>query len=201
MAQVRQQVDHAGVGKAFDGHGAAEPIQRDARLGVERGEEEAGRDDVNHAAAVDLGVGHALAIVGAHGIFGPRRHRLAVSPDGVAGFGVDGHNIALVARNGVENAIDQRRRRTSADGVETGAVPFPDDFQLAEVLGGDFGRGGIAGVGIVAAEREPLVGVGAEQFTFRRVHRAGGEQRNRGQPFFQVNSMHELSSRIRLIFP
>ena len=69
--QIFQRVHDPGLRKSLYRHAPAESLQGQAGLGVERVEEEAGSGDVDHPAAVDLGVGDSLSIVLPHGAFEP----------------------------------------------------------------------------------------------------------------------------------
>ena len=159
MAQVGEQIDHAGFREAFNRHRAAEAFEWSSGCRVQRGQEEAGRDDIDDIAAVEVGIAHALAVVGAHGIGPAPSVGLAVGPQGGAGCRVDGDHVAARAGDRVQAAVDVTRRRAAALRLETGAVPGPGDFQIAEVLRRDLVGRSRTGVGEVIAQGGPLDGV------------------------------------------
>ena len=71
-----EEIHRARFGKAFDGDGSSEALDRLARLGIQRMQEEGRRDHINDIATVDIGVGDALAMVLPHGVLPPERLRL-----------------------------------------------------------------------------------------------------------------------------
>ena len=156
MAEVGEHVHHAGLRKAVHRHLAAKARQRRAGFSVERDEEEARGGDIDHAAAVDFIVGDAFAVVGAHRVFPSAGVGQAVAPQGFAAGRVDGDDVAPVAGEGEQFAVDIARCGAPAHRAHAGAVPDPGDFELVEVVGGDLGRFGVAGLGEVVAQGEPL---------------------------------------------
>ena len=84
-------VPGAEVVEEVDGSVLAEGVDRPAGVGVERVQEEAGGDQVDHSASVHVRVGDALPVVLPHRVLPPLGVRLAVGPQRLAGGGIDGH--------------------------------------------------------------------------------------------------------------
>ena len=158
--QVRQDVDDPGLREAGQRHGVAPVRQRPAGPGVERVEEEGGADDVDDAAAVHLGVGHALAVALAHP---------AVEAGGCAARGRSRASRRWPDRWRRRYGARRRRcrgcrRRRSGVERETPsafrpvvvAAPDPRDLEVLEVVRGDLIETRVAGVPGVAADVAPL---------------------------------------------
>ena len=194
VAEVRQQVDDAGVGEALDRHRLAEAFKMLAGLRVERVQEEGGRDDVDDAAPVDLGVADALAVAGAHRLFPTPRVRLAVGPERLAGGRVDGRYGPPVAGDGVEDAVDVARRRArQVQRMRPEVVPPPDPrhLEVPEVVGVDLVERRVPRAPGVAALVAPFaVGIAA-----RRLRLLRGDRRQHGHPGDERQQQAERTGR------
>ena len=98
MAQVRQQIDHSGLRKSVDGDWSTKAWQRRAGVGIESSQEECRADDVNHALAIDFGIGDALAVVLTHGVFPAEGVRFTVGPNGLTTLRI--HRDHVTTRTG-----------------------------------------------------------------------------------------------------
>ena len=149
-----------------------------AGLRVEGDQVVAGRDRVDDAAALHLGVGDALAVVLAGRGLPARLLLHPPHPEGLAGGGVDGHDRAALAGHGVEPVADLDRRAPVDEvglGPVVGRVPAPGDLELARVLGVDLVERRIAAAGLVPAPVAPLALV-------RPLVLSGAAARRRGPP-------------------
>ena len=169
--QVRQQVDHPGARKPRQRHRRPPVLEGPPGPGVEGVEEEGGADRVDDAAAVDLGVGDALAVPVPHAPVEPGSLRLAERPQRLSRRGVDrGHGAAL-AGHGIQRAVDVDRGRTGhpePSRPEVVAPPDPRHLEVLEVVGGHLVERRVAGMRRVAPDVAPFAGV-------------LGERRRRGQ--------------------
>ena len=159
LHQIGQHVDDAAGREAGHRHLRAPVLEVLARLGVDRVQEERRRGVEDHLAPADLGEGDALAVVVAHPAFPPRRVRLAVGPDRLAGAGVDRRHRAPLPGHGVEQAVDVERRGAEQRirrRAEVVAAPGPGHFQRREVGGGDLVERRVARLPGVAADVVPL---------------------------------------------
>ena len=159
--QVLQHVDRAGLRKAADGHGAAKALERLARLGVERVQEEARGRDIDHALAVDAAVGHALAVVRAHRIRVTRCLGFLECPQRLAGGRVERHHRAARARCRQQHAVDVDRQRAAVDVADVdaggiGRAPFPRHLQRIEVRGIDLVERGVARRAVASRDVRPI---------------------------------------------
>ena len=142
--QIFQRVNDPGLGKSLHRHGPAESLQRQTGLGVERVEEEAGSRDVDHPAAIDLGVGDSLSIVLPHGALKAQRVGLAEGPKGLTRSRIDGDHLPPLAGHSVEDTVDEDGRGFEGvvdRGAEVVRPPDPSDLQIFEVAGVDLVQG------------------------------------------------------------
>ena len=156
----RDEVEDPGRREGVERHRRTPVLERTPGLGVKRPEEEGGRGDVDHAAAVDLGVSHPLAEVRTRRAEIAHRLRFAEGPERLAGTGVDRHRLAPLPGDGVEHTVGEHRggpRGVLDPGAEVVATPNPGHFEIGEVRGVDLGQAGVrAGVAGVAAQITPL---------------------------------------------
>ena len=142
--QIFQRVHDPGLRKALYRYGPSESLQVLASLGVECVEEEAGSRDVDHPAAIDLGVGDPLSIVLPHGALKPKRVGLAVCPKDFTRSSVHGDHLSPRADSRVEDAVDEGWRGLGGESDRGGKVvrsPDPSDLQILEVAGVDLVQG------------------------------------------------------------
>ncbi len=160
--EVLQHVDRTGLAEAGHGHRFTPAFDRLAGLGVEGVQEEAGRRDEHDALAVDLRVGHALAVVRPHRVFVTGRQRFLERPQRLAGRRVERHHGAARPRHGDEHPVDVDRQAAAVDltqlraGRQVAAVPLPRDLQVVEVRGVDLVVSGIPGGGVATRDRGPV---------------------------------------------
>ena len=156
VAQVVEQVHGPGLGEALDVHRASEALDGLAGLGVERVQEERGRDHVDDVAAVDVGVGDALAVVLPHRVLPAEGFGLDPVPEHFAGGGIGGDHVALLAGDADQLAVDVDRRRARVNYRIRGAVPDPVHLELVEVAGVDLREFGVALAAGVSADVGPV---------------------------------------------
>ena len=100
MTQVGEHVDDACFREAIDRNRLAETFYGHARVGIEGGEEETWRGNIDNATAINACKANAFAVIGAHRILASGRVGLTVRPERLARLGVNRHHVALIARNG-----------------------------------------------------------------------------------------------------
>ena len=136
------------IGQEVDRPAGPERLDRKARIGVERVQEETRCHDIDPPGAIDLRVGHTLAVVLPHRIGPALGGRLAERPEGLAGRGVERHHGSTLSRHPEQLALGVDRGR-SQDVVDTRseviASPDPGHLEFLEVLGVDLIEWCVAG--------------------------------------------------------
>ena len=184
VAQVGEQVHGPGLREALDVHRTAEAFDGLAGLGVQRVQEEGGRDHVDDVAPVHVGVGDALAVVLPHRVLPAEGLGLDPVPEHLAAGRVGGDHVALLPGDADQLAIDVDGGRARVNVRIRGSVPDPLDFELVEVGGVDLGQLGVALAAGVAPDEGP-VALGDDAFAHARVRRRDARpnpEGNQGEP-------------------
>ena len=191
VPQIVEQIHGPGLREALDVHRAAEPLDGLAGVGVQGVQEERGRHHVDDVAPVDVGVGHALAVVLPHRILPAEGLGLHPVPQYLAAGRVGGDHVALLAGDADQLSVNVYGRRARVDVRIRGSIPDPIDFELLEVRGVDLGQLGVALAAGVAADVGPVtLGDDAAGRAVRSRGACAHADWNQGQPATGPHGRH-----------